>query len=110
VTQTSVAPDVYQAPDVSLHLTPQVPLNLVPTVNGLTQRGDLRLRQVSYLLVAIYTGPAQNLIAQATPNAIDIRQTDFHSLAARQVHPCNTRHAYLQSETPDLNHNQVSSV
>jgi hypothetical protein len=73
VTQTSIAPNIYQAPDVHLHCTPQVTLNLAITVNDLAQRGDLRLRQIPDPRVGIYTGLAQNVIAQATPNAINIR-------------------------------------
>ncbi len=94
VTQTSITSNIYQAPDVHLHLTPQITLDLILAVNNLAQGSNVRFRQVLDLHIDIHSGLAQNLIAQTAPNAIDVRQTDFYSLVPWQVHPCNTRHTF----------------
>jgi hypothetical protein len=80
VTQPPIASNIYHAPDVHLHSAPQITLNLILAVNNLAQRSDLRIRQVLDPRIVIYSGLAQNLIAQTAPNAIDVRQTDFYSL------------------------------
>ena len=69
MTQASIAPNVHQTPDVHLYLTPQVALDLVPTVNGLAQRCNLRLGQVPDFRTGMYSSLTQNFLAQAAPEA-----------------------------------------
>jgi len=94
--QSPIAANIYQASDIRLHLAPQISLNLVATANDLTQRSNIRLRQILDLLVKPNSSLAQNLAAQSTSNAIDVRQANFHSFVSRQIYPCNTRHTYLR--------------
>jgi hypothetical protein len=41
--QATIAPYVYQPPDILLHLAAQITLDLVFTINDLAQRGNFRL-------------------------------------------------------------------
>jgi len=56
MTYASIASYILQAPDIHLHLTPQVTLNLVFPLNDLAQGGYFRLRQIIDPRIRIYAG------------------------------------------------------
>jgi hypothetical protein len=93
----SIAADILQALDVLTHLTPQVALDEIVSINELPQTACLGLSEVLDSRVRVYPRFVQDLIAPRTADAVDISQTNLGSLVAEQVHSCDSRHiSYLR--------------
>jgi hypothetical protein len=83
MTQPTVTPDVYQAPDVLLHFAPQVTLDLILSVNHLTQRSDLCLGQILDPRIRANTSLFEDLATRGLPNTVNVCQSNLYPLIPR---------------------------
>ena len=92
MTQTTIRADFRQALDIQRHLAAQIAFHRVLLLDEIAQHIHFGFGQIFDPRVGIDTGLSQNLLAGRQADAVNIRQTDFHPLIARQVNACYTCH------------------
>jgi hypothetical protein len=97
-----VTTDLLQALDVHRDLTPQIALNPIVSTNHFAQTADFRLRQIFDPRVGVNVRLAQDVPTGRPTNAIDVGQSDFHSLAPGQINSSNSSHLSPPRENTEI--------
>ena len=90
--QAAVRADLGETLDIQRHLAAQIAFHGVLLLDEIAQHIHFGFGQIFDPRVGIDTSLSQNLLAGRQADAVNIRQTDFHPLVARQVNACYTCH------------------
>src|SRR5215472_14052256 len=85
VADALIAPDLHLAPDVGLHLTAQITLDLVGGVDPVTQLHEVVIGQIVHPDVPADTGLLQRLKRAGTAYPVNVSKRDLKALLAREV-------------------------
>src|SRR5690554_5379109 len=91
VAETAVAADLNQALDIELDLTAQFTLN-TKVADLLAQSLHFSFSQLPNPRVRADAGRVQDLLAAGRPNTVDVGESDFDALVAREVNTFDTCH------------------
>ncbi len=81
VAQTAIRSHIEVALDIAGHLAPQIAFDLVALVHDLADLGRIIIGQIIGLEIQRDPGLAENFARRAAPDAVDVSQGHFHSLA-----------------------------
>jgi len=79
--ETTIAADIHQHLDVCRNLTPEIPLNLVVSLDLLVDLPNLIRGEFMHALIPIDIGRIQDLLSGAPSDPVDIGQTDLYPFA-----------------------------
>ena len=88
--ETPIAPDLHQALDVEVDFSPQVSFDNEVPVDVIAQAGNLVLRQLPHSRRRVYANGRHSFAALGSPDPVDIRQCNFHTLIVGYVDPCDS--------------------
>src|SRR5688572_13389098 len=84
--------------DIGGHVAPEIAFDLEALIHDLADLDYVVVVQVIGLEIERDARLVENIARSAPPDAVNIRERDFHSLAARQIHPCDPCHFSLPGE------------
>src|SRR6187402_2201449 len=90
--QAAIAADFHQALDVERDLLAEVALDAAHFLDDPADVPDVVLGQVLDTDVGTDAGGRQNVVRALPPDAVNIGQSDFDALGARQIYTCDTCH------------------
>src|SRR5262249_3334314 len=91
--QAAIAVDVDQALDVHRHFTAEIGLDDHFLLDDVPPPWYLFVRELIHARIRVDARTRENIPGRRRPDAIDIRERDFHSLLARDIHTGDTCHA-----------------
>jgi len=89
---TPITANLDEAFDVKITLFSKLTLNLIAPVNYLTETINLIISEVVHLGLRVDAGLRQNLVAQGTPNAMNILQGHPDLLISGYIYSSDTWH------------------
>jgi len=95
MTKATVTTEILQPLNVELDLASKITFNFIASFQHVSNLANFRFGEIIGACRPVNSCILQDFTSQGASNAINVRQSDFDPLPARQVNTCNACHVKL---------------
>jgi len=85
VPDTTIATNIHQSFDVERNLSAQITLDAKFAIDDFTQPGYFIISEIPHAGIRADAGPGQQVLAGGETNSVDVGQSNFDALLAREI-------------------------